>query len=164
MFSPHPDKILTTCFPFVPVSPAASVVADLTPVATVTSSVAVSPVAVVTVSTVPSSVTAVQTMPLLPAALPHSVAQPSAAIPAFPPVMVPPFRVPLPGMHIPLPGKNQKLSRKLKFVPTGSSFQPKIYHPRCSVDDWLAAEGDRYSRETSQPQTENTNFRLVCIS
>uniref|UniRef100_A0A667Z7Q9 Transcription elongation regulator 1 n=1 Tax=Myripristis murdjan TaxID=586833 RepID=A0A667Z7Q9_9TELE len=104
MFSPHADKILTTCFPFVPVSPAASVVADLTPVATVTSSVAVSPVAVVTVSTVPSSVTAVQTMPLLPAALPHSVAQPSAAIPAFPPVMVPPFRVPLPGMHIPLPG------------------------------------------------------------
>uniref|UniRef100_A0A672ZU45 Transcription elongation regulator 1 n=1 Tax=Sphaeramia orbicularis TaxID=375764 RepID=A0A672ZU45_9TELE len=59
---------------------------------------------VVTVSTVPSPVTAVQTVPLLPAALPHSVAQPTAAIPAFPPVMVPPFRVPLPGMHIPLPG------------------------------------------------------------
>uniref|UniRef100_A0A7N9AQ30 Transcription elongation regulator 1 n=1 Tax=Mastacembelus armatus TaxID=205130 RepID=A0A7N9AQ30_9TELE len=77
---------------------------DLTPVATVTSTVAVSPVTVVTVSTVPSPVTAVQTVPLLPAALPHSVAQPSAAIPAFPPVMVPPFRVPLPGMHIPLPG------------------------------------------------------------
>uniref|UniRef100_A0A3Q3N7K6 Transcription elongation regulator 1 n=1 Tax=Mastacembelus armatus TaxID=205130 RepID=A0A3Q3N7K6_9TELE len=83
---------------------AATVVADLTPVATVTSTVAVSPVTVVTVSTVPSPVTAVQTVPLLPAALPHSVAQPSAAIPAFPPVMVPPFRVPLPGMHIPLPG------------------------------------------------------------
>uniref|UniRef100_A0A4W6F1Z0 Transcription elongation regulator 1 n=1 Tax=Lates calcarifer TaxID=8187 RepID=A0A4W6F1Z0_LATCA len=77
---------------------------DLTPVATVTSTVAVSPVTVVTVSTVPSPVTAVQTVPLLPAALPHSVAQPTAAIPAFPPVMVPPFRVPLPGMHIPLPG------------------------------------------------------------
>uniref|UniRef100_A0A3Q2CZN4 Transcription elongation regulator 1 n=1 Tax=Cyprinodon variegatus TaxID=28743 RepID=A0A3Q2CZN4_CYPVA len=77
---------------------------DLPPVATATSSVAVSPVTVVTVSTVPSPVTAVQTVPLLPAALPHSVAQPTAAIPAFPPVMVPPFRVPLPGMHIPLPG------------------------------------------------------------
>uniref|UniRef100_A0AAX7SEB6 Transcription elongation regulator 1 n=1 Tax=Astatotilapia calliptera TaxID=8154 RepID=A0AAX7SEB6_ASTCA len=77
---------------------------DLPPIATVTSSVAVSPVTVVTVSTVPSPVTAVQTVPLLPAALPHSVAQPTAAIPAFPPVMVPPFRVPLPGMHIPLPG------------------------------------------------------------
>lgn len=89
--------------------PTATVVADLTPVATVTSTVAVSPVTVVTVSTVPSPVTAVQTVPLLPAALPHSVAQPTAAIPAFPPVMVPPFRVPLPGMHIPLPGKNQDI-------------------------------------------------------
>lgn len=72
-----------------------------------TSTVTVSPVTVVTVSTVPSPVTAVQTVPLLPAALPHSVAQPTATIPAFPPVMVPPFRVPLPGMPIPLPGKNQ---------------------------------------------------------
>uniref|UniRef100_A0A3Q4M8U4 Transcription elongation regulator 1 n=1 Tax=Neolamprologus brichardi TaxID=32507 RepID=A0A3Q4M8U4_NEOBR len=84
-----PDSITTH-------SPSASIAA--------TSSVAVSPVTVVTVSTVPSPVTAVQTVPLLPAALPHSVAQPTAAIPAFPPVMVPPFRVPLPGMHIPLPG------------------------------------------------------------
>uniref|UniRef100_A0A671VM59 Transcription elongation regulator 1 n=1 Tax=Sparus aurata TaxID=8175 RepID=A0A671VM59_SPAAU len=81
----------------------ATVVADLNPV-TVTSAVAVSPVTVVTVSTVPSPVSAVQTVPLLPAGLPHSVAQPTATIPAFPPVMVPPFRVPLPGMHIPLPG------------------------------------------------------------
>uniref|UniRef100_A0A1A8JDA1 Transcription elongation regulator 1 n=1 Tax=Nothobranchius kuhntae TaxID=321403 RepID=A0A1A8JDA1_NOTKU len=96
-----PDTI-TTASPSVSI--AATVVADLPPVATVTSTVAVSPVTVVTVSTVPSPVTAVQTVPLLPAALPHSVAQPTAAIPAFPPVMVPPFRVPLPGMHIPLPG------------------------------------------------------------
>uniref|UniRef100_A0A672H906 Transcription elongation regulator 1 n=1 Tax=Salarias fasciatus TaxID=181472 RepID=A0A672H906_SALFA len=86
-------------------TPSPTVVADLAPVATVTSTVAVSPVTVVTVSTVPSPVTAVQTVSLLPAALPHSVAQPTAAIPAFPPVMVPPFRVPLPGMHIPLPGE-----------------------------------------------------------
>ncbi|XP_047185622.1 transcription elongation regulator 1 isoform X9 [Scophthalmus maximus] len=83
---------------------ASTVVADLSPVATVTSTVTVSPVTVVTVSTVPSPVTAVQTMPLLPAGLPHSVAQPTTAMSAFPPVMVPPFRVPLPGMHIPLPG------------------------------------------------------------
>ncbi|XP_037543839.1 transcription elongation regulator 1 isoform X3 [Nematolebias whitei] len=96
-----PDSV-TTPSPSVTIS--ATVVADLSPVATVTSTVAVSPVTVVTVSTVPSPVTAVQTVPLLPAALPHSVAQPTAAIPAFPPVMVPPFRVPLPGMHIPLPG------------------------------------------------------------
>uniref|UniRef100_A0A671VSK6 Transcription elongation regulator 1 n=1 Tax=Sparus aurata TaxID=8175 RepID=A0A671VSK6_SPAAU len=84
-------------------APSPTVVADLNPV-TVTSAVAVSPVTVVTVSTVPSPVSAVQTVPLLPAGLPHSVAQPTATIPAFPPVMVPPFRVPLPGMHIPLPG------------------------------------------------------------
>ncbi|KAM4620636.1 transcription elongation regulator 1 isoform 2-T2 [Polymixia lowei] len=107
--SPSPSRTLTSSpdsitTPSPSVSIAASVVADLSPVVSVTSSVAVSPVAVVTVSTVPSSVTAVQTMSLLPAALPHNVAQPSAAIPAFPPVMVPPFRVPLPGMHIPLPG------------------------------------------------------------
>ncbi|XP_068187339.1 transcription elongation regulator 1 isoform X2 [Antennarius striatus] len=99
--SSSPDS---TPIPSPSVTIAAPVVADLNPVATVTSTVPVSPVTVVTVSTVPSPVTAVQTVPLLPAALPHSVAQPTAAIPAFPPVMVPPFRVPLPGMHIPLPG------------------------------------------------------------
>lgn len=79
---------------------AAPVVPDLPLVSPVTSTVSASPVTVVTVSTVPSPVTAVPTVPLLPAALPHSVAQSTA----FPPVMVPPFRVPLPGMHIPLPG------------------------------------------------------------
>uniref|UniRef100_A0A665U3A1 Transcription elongation regulator 1 n=1 Tax=Echeneis naucrates TaxID=173247 RepID=A0A665U3A1_ECHNA len=102
--STTPSRTLTSS-PDSTTSPSPSVtIADLPPVATVTSTVAVSPVTVVTVSTVPSPVTAVQTVPLLPAALPHSVAQPTTAIPAFPPVMVPPFRVPLPGMHIPLPG------------------------------------------------------------
>ncbi|XP_028322714.1 transcription elongation regulator 1 isoform X2 [Gouania willdenowi] len=96
-----PDSITS---PLPPVTIAAPVVADLSPVPTVTSTVPVSPVTVVTVSTMPSPVTAVQTVSLLQAALPHSVAQPTATIPAFPPVMVPPFRVPLPGMHIPLPG------------------------------------------------------------
>ncbi|KAL6098799.1 tcerg1 [Pungitius sinensis] len=86
------------------VSIAATVVADMSPVAPVSSSVGVSPVTVVTVSTVPSPVTAVQTMPLLPAGLSHNVGQPTAGLSPFPPVMVPPFRVPLPGMHIPLPG------------------------------------------------------------
>ncbi|RVE64010.1 hypothetical protein OJAV_G00142280 [Oryzias javanicus] len=96
-----PDSITS---PSPSVSMPATIVPDLSPVATVTSTVSVSPVTVVTVSTVPSPVTAVQTVPLLPTALPHSVPQPTATIPAFPPVMVPPFRVPLPGMHIPLPG------------------------------------------------------------
>ncbi|KAG5844264.1 hypothetical protein ANANG_G00160530 [Anguilla anguilla] len=59
----------------------------------------------ISVSTVTATVTPVQTLSqLLPQSLPHALPQPTAAIPAFPPVMVPPFRVPLPGMHIPLPG------------------------------------------------------------
>ncbi|XP_077448716.1 transcription elongation regulator 1 isoform X3 [Stigmatopora argus] len=93
-----PDSTITTLAPTV--TNTATVVAELAPAA----SSSVSPVTVVTVSTMPSPITAVQTVPLLTATLPHSVAQPTAAIPAFPPVMVPPFRVPLPGMHIPLPG------------------------------------------------------------
>uniref|UniRef100_A0A8C6LIS9 Transcription elongation regulator 1 n=1 Tax=Nothobranchius furzeri TaxID=105023 RepID=A0A8C6LIS9_NOTFU len=103
---PHPTRSPPVLTPSPPLPPLCPLQVKLyhPPVATVTSTVAVSPVTVVTVSTVPSPVTAVQTVPLLPAALPHSVAQPTAAIPAFPPVMVPPFRVPLPGMHIPLPG------------------------------------------------------------
>ncbi|XP_038651200.1 transcription elongation regulator 1-like isoform X4 [Scyliorhinus canicula] len=40
----------------------------------------------------------------MPPPVPQPVPQPATAIPAFPPVMVPPFRVPLPGMPIPLPG------------------------------------------------------------
>ncbi|XP_067084952.1 transcription elongation regulator 1 isoform X2 [Osmerus mordax] len=93
-----PDTSSTTS-----VSIATSAVADLPQVATATSSVGVTPV-VVSVATVPASVTSVQTMSLLPQSLPHALPQPATTIPAFPPVMVPPFRVPLPGMHIPLPG------------------------------------------------------------
>ncbi|XP_059398737.1 transcription elongation regulator 1-like [Carassius carassius] len=84
-----------------------SVVSEMPPVApTPPASVGVTSVAVVSVPTVTATVTAVQTMPLLHQSLPPGLpmAQPAPAIPAFPPVMVPPFRVPLPGMHIPLPG------------------------------------------------------------
>uniref|UniRef100_A0A8C5M177 Transcription elongation regulator 1 n=1 Tax=Leptobrachium leishanense TaxID=445787 RepID=A0A8C5M177_9ANUR len=64
---------------------------------------------IVTVATSVPVVSSVQTLSqhlsqTLHAAVPHAVPQPTAAIPAFPPVMVPPFRVPLPGMPIPLPG------------------------------------------------------------
>ncbi|KAJ8266787.1 hypothetical protein GJAV_G00134690 [Gymnothorax javanicus] len=73
------------------------------------SSVAPATAMSITVSTVTATVTPVQALPQLlpqslPAALPHPLPQAAAAIPAFPPVMVPPFRVPLPGVHIPLPG------------------------------------------------------------
>uniref|UniRef100_A0A672QFL3 Transcription elongation regulator 1 n=1 Tax=Sinocyclocheilus grahami TaxID=75366 RepID=A0A672QFL3_SINGR len=52
----------------------------------------------------PSVVTTTPRPPPLPLALPHTVPQAAAPMPGFPPVMVPPFRVPLPGMAIPLPG------------------------------------------------------------
>ncbi|XP_071023165.1 transcription elongation regulator 1 isoform X1 [Oncorhynchus clarkii lewisi] len=88
-----------------------SAATDLQPVASVPSSVGVTPMAVVSVTTVPSSVTPVQTMSLLPQSLPtglphHTMSQPhtTATIPGFPPGVMHPFRVPLPGMHIPLPG------------------------------------------------------------
>ena len=63
----------------------------------------------VSVSTPAPTATPVQTVPqphpqTFPPAVLHSVPQPAAAIPAFPPVMVPPFHFPLPGMPIPLPG------------------------------------------------------------
>ncbi|XP_077401864.1 transcription elongation regulator 1 isoform X2 [Vanacampus margaritifer] len=95
--SPDPNATLVPS-----ITVAASAAAEMATAVVASSSVSAAPVAVATASTVPSPVAAMQT--LLPAALPHSVAQPTATIPAFPPVMVPPFRVPLPGMHIPLPG------------------------------------------------------------
>ncbi|KAM4726402.1 transcription elongation regulator 1 isoform 4-T4 [Anableps anableps] len=143
--SPDPT---TTPSPSVTI--AATVVAELPPVATVTSTVAVSPVTVVTVSTVPSPVTAVQTVPLLPAALPHSVAQPTAAIPAFPPVMVPPFRVPLPGMHIPLPGMLpgmgpplvSMMHPQLTLSPAPASIAGSLQLPEWS--EYRTADGKTY--------------------
>lgn len=75
----------------------------------------------VSVSAPAPTATPVQTVPqphpqTLPPAVPHSVPQPAAAIPAFPPVMVPPFRVPLPGMPIPLPGKQIDYNCFFSFV------------------------------------------------
>ncbi|XP_053486864.1 transcription elongation regulator 1a isoform X5 [Ictalurus furcatus] len=59
---------------------------------------------VVTVNAPAGAVTVTTGPQPLSVALPHTVPQPAAAIPAFSPVMVPPFRVPLPGLPIPLPG------------------------------------------------------------
>lgn len=75
----------------------------------------------VSVSTSAPSATPVQTVPqpvpqTLPPAVPHAVPQPTAAIPAFPPVMVPPFRVPLPGMPIPLPGKLANVNCLVRYM------------------------------------------------
>lgn len=75
---------------------------DLSSAVTVAHTVAITPVVAVNA---PAGAVTVTTGPQpLSVALPHTVPQP-AAIPAFPPVMVPPFRVPLPGLPIPLPGR-----------------------------------------------------------
>lgn len=87
--------------------------ADLSCAVTAPHSVAVTPVAAVNAPAVAVTVT---TGPQpLPVGLAHTVPQPAAAIPAFPPVMVPPFRVPLPGLPIPLPGKLSVVCSCLHF-------------------------------------------------
>ncbi|XP_031427813.1 uncharacterized protein LOC105902382 isoform X2 [Clupea harengus] len=84
-----------------------SAMSEMPPGASVPSNGGPTPVTVVTVSGVPTSVTQVQTVPMMPqslqAGMPHTMPQPTATVSAFPPVMVPPFRLPMPGMHIPLP-------------------------------------------------------------
>ncbi|KAJ8276256.1 hypothetical protein COCON_G00080080 [Conger conger] len=90
----------------------------------------VAPVTALSVSTVTATVTPVQAPPLLlPAALP----QPAGAIPAFPPVMVPPFRVPLPGMHIPLPAQRTAyFSRLPGMLPMAPPLVPMM-HPQLAL-------------------------------
>ncbi|KAL7885723.1 hypothetical protein AOLI_G00060180 [Acnodon oligacanthus] len=92
----------TAVSPLLPTPVAAPEGAELSSAVTAPHSVAMTPVAAVNPPTVAVTVT---TCPQpLPVGLSHTVPQPAAAIPAFPPVMVPPFRVPLPGLPIPLPG------------------------------------------------------------
>ncbi|XP_017545391.1 transcription elongation regulator 1a isoform X2 [Pygocentrus nattereri] len=92
----------TAVSPLLPTPGAAPEGAELSSAVTAPHSVAMTPVAAVNPPTVAVTVT---TGPQpLPVGLSHTVPQPAAAIPAFPPVMVPPFRVPLPGLPIPLPG------------------------------------------------------------
>uniref|UniRef100_A0A8C8CFA0 Transcription elongation regulator 1 n=1 Tax=Oncorhynchus tshawytscha TaxID=74940 RepID=A0A8C8CFA0_ONCTS len=96
------------------------------PVASVPSSVAVT----ISVATVPASVTPVQTMSLLPQSLPtglphHAMSQPhTATIPGFPPGVMHPFRLPLPGMHIPLPGMLPGMAPPLV---------PMMHHPQLAL-------------------------------
>uniref|UniRef100_A0A8C7VLQ7 Transcription elongation regulator 1 n=1 Tax=Oncorhynchus mykiss TaxID=8022 RepID=A0A8C7VLQ7_ONCMY len=104
---------------------AISAATDLQPVAS-SSSVAVT----ISVATVPASVTPVQTMSLLPQSLPtglphHAMSQPhTATIPGFPPGVMHPFRLPLPGMHIPLPGMLPGMAPPLV---------PMMHHPQLAL-------------------------------
>uniref|UniRef100_A0A673Y011 Transcription elongation regulator 1 n=1 Tax=Salmo trutta TaxID=8032 RepID=A0A673Y011_SALTR len=84
----------------------------------------------ISVATVPASVTPVQTMSLLPQSLPtglphHAMSQPhTPTIPGFPPGVMHPFRVPLPGMHIPLPGMLPGMAPPLV---------PMMHHPQLAL-------------------------------
>ncbi|XP_064208066.1 transcription elongation regulator 1 isoform X3 [Anguilla rostrata] len=101
--SPAPSTAPTAPSPAVSQPIATSASLEIPPAVSAPASVSLA--TAISVSTVTATVTPVQTLSqLLPQSLPHALPQPTAAIPAFPPVMVPPFRVPLPGMHIPLPG------------------------------------------------------------
>ncbi|XP_046706272.1 transcription elongation regulator 1a isoform X1 [Silurus meridionalis] len=88
--------------PLLPTPGTVSESTELSSAVTAPHTVAVTPVVAVNA---PAGAVTVTTGPQpLSVALPHTVPQSAAAIPAFPPVMVPPFRVPLPGLPIPLPG------------------------------------------------------------
>uniref|UniRef100_A0A673JE10 Transcription elongation regulator 1 n=1 Tax=Sinocyclocheilus rhinocerous TaxID=307959 RepID=A0A673JE10_9TELE len=85
-----------------PVSGKSHDVVEMPSVVTTAPSAMATPIAAVN----PPTVTVAMTTgpPPLPLALAHTVPQAAAPMPGFPPVMVSPFRVPLPGMPIPLPG------------------------------------------------------------
>uniref|UniRef100_A0A4W5NBV8 Transcription elongation regulator 1 n=1 Tax=Hucho hucho TaxID=62062 RepID=A0A4W5NBV8_9TELE len=116
--APSPSNTMTT-------SPDSNTTTT-SPVASIPSSVAVT----ISVATVPASVTPVQTMSLLPQSLPtglphHAMSQPhTATIPGFPPGVMHPFRVPLPGMHIPLPGMLPGMAPPLV---------PMMHHPQLAL-------------------------------
>ncbi|XP_051945142.1 transcription elongation regulator 1-like isoform X2 [Xyrauchen texanus] len=84
-----------------------------------------------------------------PVALPHNVPQPTAPMPGFPPVMVPPFRVPLPSMHIPLPGMLPSMAPPLvpmmppQMMASGRSGLPGVF---CTSEwtEFKTPEGKSY--------------------
>ncbi|XP_055498569.1 transcription elongation regulator 1 isoform X5 [Leucoraja erinacea] len=96
---PASSSVLTSVATVSAAGPAPDQPPPAVSVATPTPQVSVAVTTSATQQSVPQSMQQAMLPPV-----PHSVPQPTAAIPAFPPVMVPPFRVPLPGMPIPLPG------------------------------------------------------------
>ncbi|KAG1924692.1 transcription elongation regulator 1-like isoform X2 [Pimephales promelas] len=93
---------ITAVSPLLPTPVSAPDIVEMPSVVTTTPSPMATPIAAVNPPTVTVSMTAGP--PPLPVALSHTVPQPTAPMQGFPPVMVPPFRVPLPAMPIPLPG------------------------------------------------------------
>ncbi|KAA0709645.1 Transcription elongation regulator 1 TATA box-binding protein-associated factor 2S [Triplophysa tibetana] len=97
-----PSPSMTAASPLLPTPGSGPEVVEMSAVVTTTPTAMPGQLASVN----PPTVTVAMTTgpPPLPMALPHTVPQQAAQMPGFPPVMVPPFRVPLPGMPIPLPG------------------------------------------------------------
>ncbi|KAJ8408849.1 hypothetical protein AAFF_G00246670 [Aldrovandia affinis] len=62
--------------------------------------------------------------------MPHAMPQPTSA---FPPVMVPPFRVPLPGMHIPLPANVFLLNSNKGMLPAMAPPLVPMMHPQLTL-------------------------------
>nr|XP_055033966.1 transcription elongation regulator 1a isoform X1 [Misgurnus anguillicaudatus] len=93
---------ITSASPLLPTPATVPEVVEMSSAVTTTHCAMPAPLAAVN----PPTVTVAMTTgpPPLSVALPHTVPQSAAPMPGFPPVMVPPFRVPLPGMPIPLPG------------------------------------------------------------
>ncbi|XP_056626218.1 transcription elongation regulator 1a isoform X2 [Triplophysa dalaica] len=100
--SSAPSPSMTAASPLLPTPGSGPEVVEMSAVVTTTPSALPPQLASVNPPTVTVAMTAGP--PPMPMALPHTVPQQAATMPGFPPVMVPPFRVPLPGMPIPLPG------------------------------------------------------------
>ncbi|KAI2657052.1 Transcription elongation regulator 1 [Labeo rohita] len=138
---------ITAASPLLPTPVSAHDVVEMPSVVTTTPSAMATPIAAVN----PPTVTVAMTTgpPPLPVALPHTVPQPAAPMPGFPPVMVPPFRVPLPGMPIPLPGMLPGMAPPLvpMMPPQMAMAGPSGLPGALSTSDWTefkTPEGKSY--------------------
>ncbi|XP_067245995.1 transcription elongation regulator 1a isoform X3 [Chanodichthys erythropterus] len=138
---------ITAASPLLPTPVSASDVVEMPSVVTTTPSAMATPIAAVN----PPTVTVAMTTgpPPLPVALPHTVPQPAAPMPGFPPVMVPPFRVPLPAMPIPLPGMLHGMAPPLvpMMPPQMAMAGPSGLPGSLSTSDWTefkTPEGKSY--------------------
>uniref|UniRef100_A0A673J3D6 Transcription elongation regulator 1-like n=1 Tax=Sinocyclocheilus rhinocerous TaxID=307959 RepID=A0A673J3D6_9TELE len=138
---------ITAASPLLPTPVSAHDVVEMPSVVTTAPSAMATPIAAVN----PPTVTVAMTTgpPPLPLALAHTVPQAAAPMPGFPPVMVSPFRVPLPGMPIPLPGMLPGMAPPLvPMMPPQMAMAGPSGLPRAlSTSDWTefkTPEGKSY--------------------
>ncbi|XP_052471348.1 transcription elongation regulator 1-like isoform X4 [Carassius gibelio] len=138
---------ITTASPLLPTPVSVHDVVEMSSVVTTTPSAMSTTIAAVN----PPMVTVAMSTgpPPLPVALSHAVPQPAGPMPGFPPVMVPPFRVPLPGMPIPLPGMLPGMAPPLvPMMPHQMAMAgPSGLHGALCTSDWTefkTPEGKSY--------------------